>query len=70
MHRLTRWLDRLAHFDIAIPDTAGINLKFTDFLSRNSVVEAMTEDAYDAQYVITVLPEKNRIEHQVRLTFR
>ena len=28
--RLTRWLDRLAHFDIAIQHIAGSNLKFTD----------------------------------------
>ena len=35
--RLTRWLDRLAHFDIAMQHIAGSNLKFTDFLSRNPV---------------------------------
>ena len=40
--RLTRWLDRLAHFDIAIQHIAGSNLKFTDFLSRYSVENATT----------------------------
>ena len=35
--RLTRWLDRLAHFDIAVQHIAGKNLKFTDYLSRNPV---------------------------------
>ena len=56
--RLTRWLDRLAHFDIAIQHIAGSNLKFTDFLSRNPVENATTEDVYDEQYVITILSEQ------------
>ena len=37
--RLTRWLDRLTHFDISIQHIAGSNLKFTDYLSRNPVGE-------------------------------
>ena len=46
--RLKRRLDRLAHFDIAIQHIAGSNLKFTDdFLSRNPVESATTEDVYD-----------------------
>ena len=56
--RLTRWLDRLAHFDIAIQHIAGSNLKFTDFLSRNPVENATTEDVYDEQYVINILSEQ------------
>ena len=55
--RLTRWLDRLAHFDIAIQHIAGSNLKFTDFLSRNPVESASNEDVYDEQYVIIILSE-------------
>ena len=55
--RLTRWLDRLAHFDIAIQHIAGSNLKFTDFLSRNPVESASNEDVYDEQYVINILSE-------------
>ena len=55
--RLTRWLDRLAHFDIAIQHIAGSNLKFTDFLSRNPVESASNEDVYDEQYVINSLFE-------------
>ena len=53
--RLTRWLDRLAHFDIAVQHIAGSNLKFTDFRSRNPVGGAAIEDKYDEQYVITIL---------------
>ena len=56
--RLTRWLDRLAHFDIAIQHIAGSNLKFTDFLSRNPVENASNEEVYDEQYVINILSEQ------------
>ena len=45
--RQTRWLDRLAHFGIAIQHIAGSNLKFTNFLSRNPVENALIEDVYD-----------------------
>ena len=56
--RITRWLDRLAHFDIAIQHNAGINLKFTDFFSRNPVEKATNEDVYDEQYVNNILSEQ------------
>ena len=55
--RLTRWLDRLAHLDIAVQHIAGRNLKFTDYLSRNPVGGAPTEDKYDEEYVINILTE-------------
>ena len=38
--RLTRWLDRLAHFDININHIAGKHLALTDYLSRNPVMNA------------------------------
>ena len=56
--RLTRWLDRLAHFDIAIQHIAVSNLKITDFLSRNPVGNASNEDVYDEQYVFNILSDK------------
>ena len=55
--RLTRWLDLLAHFDISIQHIARSNLKFTDFLSRNPVKFALTENMYDEQYVVNILTE-------------
>ena len=55
--RLTRWLDRLAHFDIAVQHIAGSNMKFTDYLSRNPAGGAPTEDKYDEEYVINILTE-------------
>ena len=56
--RITRWLDRLAHFDIALQRIAGSNLKFTDYLSRNPVGGATPEDNYDEDYVINILSEQ------------
>ena len=56
--RLIRWLDRLAHFDISIQHIAGNKLKNTDFLSRNPVEGATTENLHDAQYVINILTKQ------------
>ena len=36
--RLTRWLDRLSHFDDNIQYTAGKNIPLTDYLSRHPIV--------------------------------
>ena len=33
--RLTRWLDRLNHFDISLKHTAGKEIKFTDFINSS-----------------------------------
>ena len=56
--RITRWLDRLAHFDISIQHIAGSNLKFTVFLSRKPVGDATTKNMYNEQYVINILTEQ------------
>ena len=56
--RLTRWLDRLTHFDISIQHIAGSNLKFTDYHSRNPVGGAIPEENYDEEYVINILTEQ------------
>ena len=42
---LTRWLDRLTHFDLSIQHIAGSNLQFTDYLSRNPVGGAISEES-------------------------
>ena len=36
--RLTRWLNRLSHFDVNIQYTAGKNIPLTDYLSRHPIV--------------------------------
>ena len=59
--RLTRWLDRLTHFDISIQHIAGNNLKFTYYLSRTPVGGATPEESYDEEYVINILSEQAKL---------
>ena len=59
--RLTRWLDRLTHFEISIQHIAGSNLKFTNYLSRNPVGRATPEEIYDEEYVINILTEQAKL---------
>ena len=55
--RLTRLLDRLAHFTINVNHLAGKHLALTDYLSRNPVSPPPTDDSYDEEYVINnILP--------------
>ena len=68
--RLTRWLDRLALFDISIQHIAGSNLKFTDFLSRNPVEGATTENMYNEQNVINNFTEQAELNLEYGRVFR
>ena len=45
--RLTRWLDRLNHFDISLKHTAGEEIKITDFISRNPAENPEPEENYE-----------------------
>ena len=56
--RLTRWLDRLTHFDISIQHIASSKLKITNNPSRNPVGGATPEENYDEEYVINILAEQ------------
>ena len=49
--RLTRWLDRLAHFDINKKRIAGKHLMLTDYSSRNPVAKPVPIENYDEEYV-------------------
>ena len=53
--RLTRWLDRIAHFDVSVNHIAGEEIKLTDYLSRHPTVIAETETNYEEEYVINAL---------------
>ena len=60
--RLTRWLDRLAHFMINVTHIAGTHLALTDYLSRNPKAPSQTNDTYDEEYVIhNILPHSKFI---------
>ena len=53
--RLTRWLDRLAHFDIKIKHIAGKHLALTDYLSRHPISKPVPIEHYDEEYVINCI---------------
>ena len=53
--RLTRWLDRLAHFDINIKHIAGKHLALTNYLSRNPISKPELIENYDEEYVINCI---------------
>ena len=55
--RLTRWLDRLNHFDISPKFTAGKEIKFTDFISRNPTEIAEPEETYEEEFVINAIAQ-------------
>ena len=59
--RLSRWLDRLTHFDISIQHIAGSNLKFPVYLSRNPVGGATREENYEEEYVINIITEHAKL---------
>ena len=50
--RLTRWLDRLAHFTINVNHIAGKHLALTNYLRRNPTAPPQADEAYDEEYVI------------------
>ena len=62
--RLTRWLDRLADFDISIKYTARKNLKLTDDSNRNPIEEPSTEDSYEKECVINIFSELFPLNHK------
>ena len=62
--RLTRWLDRLTHFDIPIKHRAARNLALTDYLSRHPTDEATTEEVNVEECVIITLSELLKKKHK------
>ena len=50
--RLTRWLDRLAHFTINVIHIAGKHLALTDYLSRNPNAPPQRDEVYEEEQVI------------------
>ena len=48
----TRWLDRLAHFDIEIKHVAGKYLSLTDYFGGNPIANREPIENYDDEYVM------------------
>ena len=53
--RLTRWLDRITHFDVTVNHIVGEEIKLADYLSRHPNDEAENETHYEEEYVINAL---------------
>ena len=67
--RLTRWLDRLNHFDISLKHTAGKEIKFTNFISRNPTETAEPEENYEEEFVINAIAQLATVNGRIGLIF-
>ena len=67
--RLTRWLDRLNHFDISIKYTAGKEIKFTDFISCNPTEIAEPEENYKEEFVINAIAQLATVNGRIGRIF-
>ena len=67
--RLTRWLDRLNHFDISLEYTAGKEIKFTDFNSRNPTEIAEPEENYEEEFVISAITQLATVNGRIGRIF-
>ena len=54
---LTRWLYRPNHFDIILNQTPGKEIKFTDFIGRNSTKNLESEENYEEVFVSNVIAQ-------------
>ena len=67
--RLTRWLDRLNHFDISLKYIAGKEIKFTDFISRNPTETAEPEENYEEKSVINAIAQLATVNGKIGRIF-
>ena len=67
--QLTRWLDRLNHFDICLKLTAGKEIKLTDFISRNPSENPEPEKNYEAEFVINAIAQLATVNARIKRNF-
>ena len=67
--RLTRWLDRLNHFDISLKHTAGKEIKFTTFISRNPTETAEPEENFEEEFVINAIAQLATVNGRIGRIF-
>ena len=67
--RLTRWLDRLNHFDISLEHSAGKQIKFTDFISRNPNEKPEPEENYEEEFAINVIAQLATVNARIGRIF-
>ena len=68
--RITRWLDRLNHFDISLKHTAGKEIKFTVFISRIPTENLEPEENYEEEFVINAIAQLATVNVRYRTDFQ
>ena len=63
--RLTRWLDRLNHFDISQKHTTGKEIKFTDYISRNPPGKPEPGGNYEEVFVINAVAQLTTVNARI-----
>ena len=66
---MTRWLDRLNHFDITLKYTGGKEIKFTDFTSRIPTEPAEPEENYEEVSVINAIAQLSTANYRIARSF-
>ena len=66
---MTRWLDRLYHFDISLKHTAGKEIKFTEFISRNPTKNPEPEENYEEEFVINAIAQLATVNARIGRIF-
>ena len=67
--RLTRWFDRLNHFDITQNTLREKKIKSTDFISRNPTETAEPEENYEEEFVINALAQLATVNNRIGRIF-
>ena len=67
--RLTRWLDRLNHFDISLKHTAGKEIKFTDFINSSPTKNPEPEENFEEKFVINAIAQLATVNARIGRIF-
>ena len=67
--RLTRWLDRLNHFDISLKHTARNEIKFNDFISRNPTETTEPKENYEEEFAINAIAQLATVNGRIGRIF-
>ena len=67
--QLTRWLDRLNDFDISLKHTAGKEINFTAFISRNPTENPEPEKNYEEEFVINAIAQLATVNARIGRIF-
>ena len=67
--RLTRWRDRINHFDITLKYTVEKEIKFTDLISSYPIEIAEPEEKYEEDFVINAIAQLATVNYRIGRMF-